>query len=275
VKTAAVVNARTVEGRWQRISPLLGSAETRFTKSRGHATVLTRELLAAGFRRIIAVGGDGTLNEVVNGFFENGRPVSDGACIGSLPCGSACDFARMRPLPQYIDVGRVRSDNGAERYFVNVASLGLGGEAVARQTRPYLLAAVLASRGYRPKLARLCVDGNAIEMPLLHAAIGNGRYQGGGLQVCPEASLDDGILELTTIAPLSFLELLRDLRILYSPRVYEHPKVSHFRGTRITADSREEVLLEVDGEPAGRLPAEFTVLPGALRMEQCSALQRL
>ncbi|MGH9356816.1 MAG: diacylglycerol/lipid kinase family protein, partial [Terriglobia bacterium] len=120
--------------------------------------------------------------------------------------------------------------------------------------------------GYRGRVVQLAVDGAPAEFRITNVAVGNGRFHGGGMHPCPAAEIDDGILEVTVIEYMNTLRLIRDIRILYSGEIYQHPKVRHLRGFRIEARSAKPALIEVDGEPVGRLPLEITLLPGKLPM---------
>ena len=118
---------------------------------------------------------------------------------------------------------------------------------------------------YRPKTVRLRLDGrDAGEHIVLNIAVGNGPFHGGGMHVCPRASMDDGLLEVTVIDHLGPLELARDLPVLYSSDIYRHPKTRHFRAQRIEAFCDDTARIEVDGEPLGSLPLEITVMPRAI-----------
>ena len=119
---------------------------------------------------------------------------------------------------------------------------------------------------YRGKHVRLALDGETLpeEFLITNIAVGNGCYHGGGMRPCPHAVLTDGLLEITTIDRLTTYEFLRDLQVLYSDNIYQHPKVRHFRARRIRAESPETTRIEVDGEALGRLPLEISLLPRRL-----------
>ncbi len=297
---AAVVNPRSAGGatgrRWSGLARALesrvGDVTTRFTERPGHATVLTRELLERGFDRVIAVGGDGTINEVANGFLRDDQPVRPGASLAILPAGTGGDFRRTlgiagirealdvlaRGSTRPIDVGRVsydaRDGSRATRYFVNVVSFGMGGEVAARSRNwlsplggrlAFLWATAVVFFQYQGKTVRLRLDDGAPEeFTVMNVAVGNGRYHGGGMHVCPRASTDDGLLEVTVIDRLGMIEMVRSLPVLYSENIYVHPKTRHRRARRVTAESAEATSIEVDGEPLGQLPVEITVLPRRL-----------
>ena len=298
MKTAAIVNPRAAGGKaaakWPTLVEKLGQVEAVFTQRPGHAEDIARELLDQGFTRILAVGGDGTISETVNGFFRRGAPINPVAELGLLPMGTGGDFQRtacIRDLneavraiaagkTQTIDVARIafeRHTGGrAERYFINLASFGMGGEVALRAKNflssasgkaAFLYATVDVFFRYRPKTVELSLDGAPVTThTILNIAIGNGRYHGGGMHVCPRAKLDDGLLEVTIIDSLGMLMLAKDLPVLYSENVYKHPKAHHAQARRIAAKSNETVAIEIDGEALGTLPLEAEVVPQALRL---------
>jgi len=303
MKTAVIANLDSSAGRtgkrWpvieRAITARLGPVETRFTERPGHATALARELLLTGFDRIVGVGGDGTFNEIVNGFIDRDRPVRLGAVLGLLPAGTGGDLQRSLELPAEtgaaldvlvtgkpltIDLGRLtyESHEGETltRYFVNLISFGMGGEVSAKAKNAFLVlggkaaffwATLKVSAVYRGKSVRLELDGkDAGSYRVLNVAVGNGRFHGGGMYPCPNAVIDDGLFEITVIDHLNLFTLTRDARYLYNGHIYDHPKVHGFRARRIVATSTDETRIEVDGEPLGRLPLEITVLPKTLQV---------
>jgi YegS/Rv2252/BmrU family lipid kinase len=298
----AILNPRAAGGKtrraWPKISRLFQAhamqVEPRWTEQAGHAIALTRQALEQGARLVVAIGGDGTANEVVNGFFDNDQPINPEAAIGFIPIGTGGDLQRTLELPSdleqaveiiaagkraAIDVGKVRlrahDGSPAERYFVNLVSFGMGGDVSVRAKNflsplngkaAFLYATLVEFVRYRGRKVRLTLDGNALPEPffITNIAIGNGRYHGGGMHPCPRAVMNDGLLEVTTIDHLSMYELIRDLPVLYSDNIYKHPKVRHFHAKTVLAESEEITRAEVDGEALGRLPMEVTLLPRAL-----------
>ena len=298
----AILNPKAGGGRaakaWPGIAALLqqrfGGVEERSTSYPGHATELARSAIEAGSDLVIAVGGDGTINEVANGFLRDGKPVRPAAVLGIIPIGTGGDFQRTLQIPSRIDqaveviaagrtltidVGLVRlvgyDGSPVERYFVNLVSFGMGGDVSKRAKNflsplggrvAFLYATLAVFLTYKAKRVRLQLDDTPLdeEFRITNIAIGNGRYHGGGMHPCPKAVLDDGLLEVTTIDRLSMFELIRDLPVLYSEDIYQHPKVRHFRAKRVTAGSCDTTRIEVDGEALGTLPLEIHVLPRAL-----------
>jgi diacylglycerol kinase (ATP) len=301
-RIAAIANPHAAGGRagklWPRIArelrTRLGDVTVRLTDSAGHATSIARELLENGFDLIIAVGGDGTVSEVANGFLRDDQPINREAQLGILPIGTGSDLQRSlgipsdvgeaieivaRGKPLAIDVGKatlVGSEGGEQRrYFVNLASFGMGGAvaagaknslAVLGGKAAFLWATFKMMAAYRGRQVEIELDGSghSLRFFITNVAVGNGRYHGGGMHACPKAILNDGQLEITVIEYLKPLEVLRDIRLLYSDNLYRHPKIQHLRARRIVAWSKERTWVEVDGEPLGRLPLTIEVLPQRL-----------
>lgn len=304
MKSAAIVNAHSAGGKtgrqWPEIArqmeARLGPVTVVFTKGRGDATRITRELLSQEFDLIAGVGGDGTFNEIANGFIDVDRLVRPAARMGVIPAGTGGDFQRMFAFPagneineaietlatgetHAIDIGKAayttRQGETEQRYFVNLVSFGMGG-AVASRSRNFLtplggrLAFLWATfcvlLSYRGKKIKLSVDGGPEPSPcnVTNVAIGNGRFHGGGMLPCPVAALDDGRLEITVIEYMNMFRLLKDIRVLYSGEIYSHPKVQRLSGERIEASGDADTWIEVDGEPLGRLPLSISLLPRLL-----------
>lgn len=295
---AAIVNLHAGAGaarrRWPEVARLLeerlGPLAAHFTEGPGHATLLAHQLAGAGYDPLIAVGGDGTLNEVVNGILSS----ASGVRLGVLPLASSGDFARTIGLAglhhavetlaagevREVDVVRVRfrgpAGEGCERHFVNVASFGLGAEAVRRVRgwsgvfpgrARYLAAALPTLAAGRTFDLRLWLDdASPVEFHATTVALANGRYQGGGILIAPQAAIDDGLLDITLVERVGVVEVASNLQLLYSGDICSHPKVHHWRAARVRAEAETATPLEMDGEPVGTLPFEAEVLPRALRL---------
>ena len=304
-KIAAVVNPHSAGGktakRWPELAGLieqrLGPVITRFTGEQGAGIEITRGLLREGCNLIVAVGGDGTINEVANGFFHQDRLIHPEAVLGILPLGTGGDFRRTLQIPTVtseaieilatgipalIDVGKAtfRANSGGQisRYFVNLVSFGMGGH-VAAQSRNFLgrfggraaffWATVKTFLGYRGRQVSLALDGSTTPLPffITNVAIGNGQFHGGGMRPCPAAVPNDGVFDVTVINYAGALKLLSSISMLYSGEVYQHPKVRHFEAERILAESSGRATeIEIDGEPLGTLPLEVVILRRQLRV---------
>ncbi len=273
----------------------IGDFDVAFTDGPGDAIRIVRKALADGYRRVLSGGGDGTLNECVNGFFDDdGRALAPDAVLALLAGGTGGDFrktvglrtfedtvqALTRGRVQDVDVGRVSyvSRAGpATRMFMNIASFGMSG-LVDRNVASfkqfggkaaYFGATLKSMWGWRNPRVTLTLDGEALPpRPIVTVAVANGRYFGGGMQVCPDARLDSGHLEVGVLGDLGRLELMLLSRSLYDGSHVYHPKVM-MRRTKVveaTPEVGREVFLDIDGEALGTLPARFEVLPGALKL---------
>jgi YegS/Rv2252/BmrU family lipid kinase len=261
-----------------------------------HAAELTRAALQKGHDLIIAVGGDGTINEVVNGFFDDKGPIRPEACFGVVPAGTGGDFIKtlgiprdtfaaaavLKSAPRAIDVGRLRFVDGngkpAVRHFINIASFGISGmvDRFVNQSSKALggkisfaLATLKAGAAYKNATVRLILDGGTPkEGKIYNVAVANGRYFGGGMKVAPDAALDDGMFDVITMGDFGFGDLLFRGLDIYSGKHLRNPKVTVQRARRVEAEPLDgiEVLLDVDGEAPGRLPASFELLQGALQV---------
>jgi len=302
-KTVFIVNPHAGNGstgkEWPRIgtmaSNLLGPFETCLTAGPGDATRITREHLFKGVDRVICVGGDGTLNEVVNGFLDENTPFRKDAVLGFLPNGTGCDFCRTMPIPagleasldtiqedriHTIDLGHIRyrdhQGNTCNRYFHNIASFGLGGEVVDRVNRtskacgPFLTfiwGTLVSLFAYEKKRVSIRVDeGEEQTADVLNIAIANGRYHGGGMLVAPDAVIDDGLFHVTVIGAMSLPLVFWHLPKLYLGGIERIRQVTMQTGKKVIASSEQRVLLDIDGEQPGTLPAELSIVPGAIRM---------
>lgn len=246
----------------------------------GAAEDLARKAALQGASAVVAVGGDGTLHEVVNGLIGLDRPPA----VGVIPCGTGNDFARSAGLPRTplralevckagytrrIDVGRA---NG--RAFINVAGFGFDAavakEAAARTgggptgAIPYLLAVFRLVGTYRPTEVTITVDGRAFRTPVLFGAVGNGSTYGGGMKICPQAAVDDGFFELCLAHDLRPGETLANLARVFFGTHIAHPKCTYRRAQRVDVEGPPEVPLHADGQILGHLPARFELLPRAI-----------
>jgi YegS/Rv2252/BmrU family lipid kinase len=283
MKVVAIINPKAGKGAAVQL-PV--DTEILQTRAPGHAIELTRDALKRGVRTIFAVGGDGTVNEVVNGLFENEEPLAADAELVVIPRGTGSDFSRVlnRAVPRgekrMIDVMKVRytATDGTTRirYSINVTSFGMGGEIAARvdqSSKPlggrlaYLAATIQTAWSFPGKRVTLQLDSSKIiEANVTNVVVGNGQYHGAGMWVCPGAIIDDGLLDLTVIRYLRLPELVKSVPTLYGGGIYSHPKVESHRVKHLRAESREAVLIEIDGEGVGRLPIEISMVPKAVRV---------
>jgi len=303
LRAMVIVNPASAGGatgrRWGQIGSLIGDAigpfEHAFTAGPLHATSLANRALQDGFEMIVAVGGDGTLNEVVCGFFQDGRAVAPAAVLGIVAQGTGSDFARTLGASSLheacarlggrenrsVDVGHASyiDHNGktVERVFLNVASFGCSGQ-VARVITPTLkrasgsLAFTLATARsllvYHDQIVTVALnDEPAHEYSVTNCAICNGQYFGGGINVAPHASIDDGKFDVTLWSGFGVLDFISKRRSLYNGAHVHEAGTQLFRACQVAATSPSRVLLELDGESVGRLPAQLRLLPRSLRIK--------
>ena len=287
-RTLVIVNPAAGGGRaahrWRGLRATARAAfrfEEVETSGPGDATRLAREAATSGYTHLLAVGGDGTLHEVVNG------TALSGVSVGLLPLGTGNDFARSAHLlrsaeqllaglasgrHRVIDLGLVHG-----QYYLNVAGVGFDAEvarevnALARKgggTIPYLLTAVRDAFRYDPPLLTLTVGDGPARPPqaCLLVAIGNASAYGGGMRVCPGAVLDDGLLDVLTVREIRAWAILGLLPKVFVGRHLGHPQVKYERAAEVHIEGPPSVALHADGEIVGGLPATFTVVPRALAL---------
>lgn len=306
-RTVVIVNPHSQGGklgkRWVELADTIGRAfpfDEAVTKSAGDATRLTREALKAGAERVVAIGGDGTINEVVNGFFdEHGEAVSPDASFALIPFGTGGDFRRTMNIPKdvadaaavikanhkkKIDVGKLElttpSGGKTLRMFANIASFGVSGvvdrlvnESGKKFGRlSFAVATARATWSYKNQRVQMIFDGNIedrVEATVNTVAVANGRYFGGAMMVAPDAEIDDGVFDVIAMGDFGFGDLLKSGRRLYKGTHLAMDKVTTRRARIVEAepvDPHAVVELDVDGECPGRLPARFEIVPGALWM---------
>jgi YegS/Rv2252/BmrU family lipid kinase len=302
-KTMVIVNPASSNGKtniiWPDIKNRLEKENLEFdfsaTSCQSEATHFAREALHKGYETIISVGGDGTLNEVVNGFFENGQLINSSAKLGLIAAGTGGDFIRTLEYPRdyaqacrliarghtrQIDIGKSEyydhKEQLRERYFINVAGFGMDGAVVDRVNRTskffggfisFLYGTLAALTQFKSLSVSLQIDDELVwEGPITAVAVANGQYFGGSMQIAPEAVIDDGIFEIILVKGMPKTKLLQSLPTIYSGAHVHDPNVSCFKGTKVKAVSTERVLLEVDGEQPGVLNAEFSIMPKILNI---------
>lgn len=270
------------------------------TQQRGDAVRLARSAVLAGCSAVIAVGGDGTLFEVVNGVMNPASPcdetgIEGSVAVGLVQAGRGSDFGRSAGIPsdveaacerllegrtQLIDLGHVEytSFTGARqaRFFANAAGLGFDAEVTRRAnaapralggTVPYL-SSLLATLGtYRNKPVSVQVDETEEWQSRINSlVVANGQYFGGGMKIAPDALLSDGDLQVVVLGDMTKLDLIRNVPRVYDGSHITHPKVSTMAARRIAVSSTARLLLQADGEMLGTAPALFRVVPSALRL---------
>lgn len=279
--------------RWRRLERALRRERVGYeavvTEAPGQAEALAAAAARAGFRRLLAGGGDGTLNEVVNGAFAE-IPAAGGALAFAVaPLGSGNDWARETGLalgPAALaraiaggrcapaDLGRLEfaTDRPRQRYFVNVAGAGIDAHLLARlppgplRRIAYLWGVVRALSTYQPPWFEVCADGRRESGRRLLALAGNGSRCGGGMRLAAAARPDDGLLDLVSIEPLSLVEALPRLVRLFDGRLGEERWARLDRAATIELRATPPAPVEADGQLLGHTPVRITLLPGAIRV---------
>ena len=290
-----IAGAGKTAKKWPQIMGLLHSIGLRFdhdlTEAPGHARELAKSAAKKGYELVVSVGGDGTINEVVNGLYDAGN-ISD-VMLGIIGTGTGGDYIRTIGIPRAyqeacqcltsprkstVDVGVVEYFSYGQmvkRLFVNFAGLGFDAEIVKTTTQKfkilhstasYLTGLLTALLLYKNKEVTLIVDGKTAESKACTILLNNGKYGGGGMLAAPDADLADGLLDVLIIGDLSKPDLLWSLPRVYKGTHLTHPKVTIKRAREIEIRSVESVSLQVDGELLGGLPARFYVLPATLNV---------
>jgi diacylglycerol kinase (ATP) len=286
-----IVNPTAGAGRGARLVPWL---RERFAASPGaelHVTVdatepeaLAAAAAARGCERVVAVGGDGTVQAVLNGLLGTARQTE----LGVLPVGTGNDLARSLGLPadaaeawevaigpstRLIDVAQARNGEGRERWFASAGGIGFDAQVAAAMARRrgwqagragYLLTTLAELRRFENQRIRMTLDGVPSEHLVLLIAIANGAYYGGGMRIAPGAQPDDGLLDLCVVGDISRLTAIRELPNLYRGTHVRNRAVSMHVARAVTVEGDAETRVHLDGEPFGGLPLEVVVRPAAL-----------
>ena len=278
----------------RKLRSALGPLEVELTRCRRDAEEIARKAAESGVERLISAGGDGTASEVASGLLASGR--AHAVELGLLPLGTGGDLARTLGLSRspaqaiaalarghtrWIDAGRVdyldRDGEPAVSHFLNVGSFGISGltdQYVERSPRifggtvAFAIATIRSIFDYRRSQATIKIDGKKVhDGPVNLAVAANGRYFGGGMKIAPAAELDTGLLEVVIIGDLSKPALLRKFPKLFTGRHVFDSAVACHRGSVVEADAEPGTLLiDIDGEALGSLPARFEILPGAIKL---------
>jgi YegS/Rv2252/BmrU family lipid kinase len=294
-----VVNPASANGstgrRWPEIAHRAAElglvGESLLSERPGHAAELARRAAEDGASLVVAVGGDGTVNEVVNGLLavEGERPE-----LAVVARGTGTDFVRHFGIPtklegavevalsgdvRTIDAGRVtyRSWSGEEEsaFFANSASAGMSGAVAQRANSStkvlggkasFLYATLAVFAGWHATELEVEVDDELRAGLMYDAIVANCRYLGGGMAMTPDARPDDGRFDVLLLGDITRRDLLLTLPKVYRGTHLPHPKAELLRGTRVVVRSETPLPVELDGEQPGTTPATFEVVPEALRL---------
>lgn len=266
-----------------------------FTERPKQATDIAREVIREGADFIIGVGGDGTLNEIANGFFapDTSSVINENASIALIPSGTGSDFIRFMKIPRdyrksveqlkdapkrRVDIGKITCLSSCmeskSQHFINIADFGLGAEVIKKISSVpsgkrgaffYYQGLLSALFKYRSRKVQVSVDdGKTIEGNFLIGAVANGGIFGGGMIIAPKARIDDGYFDLVLIEDMDKTEIIINSARLYSGSIDRHRKVHTIRAKKIKVFSAEPVPIEYDGEQGGVIPAEFKIIEKAL-----------
>ncbi|MDF3819951.1 diacylglycerol kinase family lipid kinase [Leptospira sp. 96542] len=259
---------------------------------------IATEAVKSGYRWIIGIGGDGTLSNIVNGLFENEKPIHQKVVFSPIPAGRGNDFVKTVRVPKnpkkaikqilagsekkidLISVQYTKEDNSMGKYLcLNLADFGMGGEVVYKVNRSrlgkilggkavFLIYTFLCLFSYKNKQIKISISPKEIiENKCRLVVCANGEYAGGGMWFAPNAKLDDGKFDFLAIQNVTIFETLMKFGKLYKGEVKEDEKVISKQVSEITASSNEDVYIDVDGENMGQLPAKFKILPKLLTIK--------
>jgi YegS/Rv2252/BmrU family lipid kinase len=264
----------------------------RETEGPGHATEITRDALDEGTQLVVAMGGDGTVNEVVNGMMRDDKPIHEDATLGVVSAGTGCDFIKTFGIPGTashavahldgderfkIDIGKITlQQEGREtvRYFANIAEAGIGAAVVERAGRlprflgptVYFFAFWLTLRKHR--FADVVVDlvDRKYEGKMNNLIVANGQFFGGGMKIAPKAAPTDGIFDIQ-IDHANKREAIAVMPKVYKGEHVPHPDIFEAKRVRVSITSEPQLLVEADGEVLGHTPASFELLKDAIYLK--------
>lgn len=304
VKTHIIINPLSAAGKTGRKwKSHLSAIENRigknysihFARSQHDATYSARQAIKKGCELMIAVGGDGTFNEAVNGFFEDGRIINPECALGIINSGTGQGFAQSLGLKnsfdfqldaisqrrfKIIDIGRITFMNPvrefAERYFINECQIGIGGRVVKNVATKYkrfggkfafgLIAFLTALSDKSSQFTYKINDSPEISASLHGMVVGNGAYMGGGMMLTPNAKNDDGVLDVLSIKEQSVLRRIMNLSKVHSGKHITSPKFSYQPCISLSIISHDDVPIAADGEILGTTPCSISILPHVLRV---------
>ena len=291
-----IVNPAAGAGRtaryWPEIRSVLKQVGLKFehdiTEAPGHAIELVKIAVGKGYKLIVSVGGDGTINEVVNGLYVTGS-LSDVA-MGIIGTGTGGDYIRtigvprdyiqacerlMHPHEYTVDLGMVEHGNDQKRLFANFGGLGFDAEIVKATTikykslgslPSYLMGMLTTLVTYHNHEMSIELDGKQEEKKVCTVIMSIGKYGGGSMFIAPNADPTDGLFDVVVIGDVSKPDLLYSLPRVYKGTHLTHPKISITRVKHVKVTCKNNLALQADGELLGQSPATFSVLPSALKL---------
>lgn len=300
-----IVSSRSGAGKaakdWPEISNLLKDRGIEFsehiTDHAYHAIELAREAVREGYRKLLVVGGDGAMHEVLNGLYSQDEVRPSDVTLGLIPVGSGNDWSRLHAIPADFaaaadliaaagshtrpqDVACVHTLMDGRpycRYMINIGGLGFDSEVCHRfdlakargqgGDKQYLKSLITGFFSYKPLTFRVDVDGvEFFRGPAISVALGIGKYCGGGMMQTPEAVPDDGLIDLTVVGKISKWNFLSKVPSLFKGNIFKYKEVMHTRGRRIGIWATPYSYIEVDGEPVGITPVQIEVIPAGVQV---------
>ncbi len=296
-KAIVIANARAGTGSvGSSLAQLLDSTnleyEIRTTEGPGHATQLATQAIEDGYKYLIAVGGDGTIHEVLNGMMNDTGPLEPGIVLGIIPGGSGSDFVRTFGLPRepedavthlsgdnhfVVDAGRVTyQQDGVKkvRYFANIAEAGLGGEVVRRAARlprflgrvRYLLSFWLTLGRFHKSDGRVFFTNRTFEGNITNLVVANGQFFGGGMRIAPKAHPGDGKFDVL-IQKGTKRDYIAGITKVFKGEHLPSPAIKEFMDSHVEVETNIPLQIEADGEVLGFTPATFDIVPNAYRLK--------
>jgi YegS/Rv2252/BmrU family lipid kinase len=288
-----VAGAGRTAKRWPQIKAFLKKIGVKFehdlTEAPGHAIELAKIAVSKGYKLIVSVGGDGTINEIVNGIYDTGN-LKD-ITLGIIGTGTGGDYIRTLGIPRHymqsserllhpekmvVDLGVVEHTVDGQkrrRLFTNFAGLGFDAEVVRATTKKYkslgsvpsyLMGLLTTLVCYHNREITLKIEGKEEERRVCTIVMSNGKYGGGSMFIAPQADIKDGLFDIVIIGDISKPDLIASLPRIYRGTHLTHPKVTLKRAREIEVQSKIPIALQADGELLGEAPARFSILPSAL-----------
>ncbi len=304
-----IVNPKAGSGRGLKDWPVISNQMNHsgldfscvFTEHKYHAVELTVKAVNDGYRKLVAIGGDGTVNEVVNGIFIQQQVPTADIALAVIPAGTGNDWMRMFGIPKTYsdavqslvtehtvlqDVGRITYHETRikhQRYMANAAGMGFDAMVNRRFNRLkdegrwgkrlYITSTLKELLQYRSKRFKITVDGQPFfDNAVFSAAVGVGKYNGGGMIQLPNAVIDDGLFDITVIKRVNKFSVIRHFAKLYNGKLYNYSKVLATQGKHITVETWPESPIEIDGEAMGFSPFTFELLPKSIKVVVSSKL---
>lgn len=265
--------------------------EVKKTYSKGSAITITKEMVEAGYTKLIVIGGDGTLHEVVNGVMLQQKVKTNEVKIAMFSLGTGNDFIRTLNIPKdyskatqlllsektkTIDAGRVTfflNGKKQKRFFINVLGMAFDGAVTERANSTkgaigkltYLKSVLVTLFKYEPTKIKIIVDDKVVADETIYCInIGNCKYSGGGMRLVPDAIPDDGYFDITILKPLSNLVAIANLHRLFNGTIKKIRQVTAMRGKSIKVYSQPEICAEAEGEFLGWSSFEVEIVPKAI-----------